>query len=363
MRAWKPAERSLAVDPVCASAPCRIDAGGTWDIRALALPVPDILPATVNIAVDLRTFVRLTPYEPGMIKVSSSGFRAFESAPADSAPFDSPFGLFFAAVSHFGFHGLEIRIESASPVQAAMGGSSTALAALLLALSRLEALPGGRRVRSRAEILRLAFDLEDALSGGFCGMQDHAAAVYGGVNRWLWSYGAGGPVRRERLVDRRGAGALDERLVVAYSGKRHVSSRTNRKWVRDFLSGRSRRGWIDANEAVNGLSACLRKRDWAGAVGFLRGETALRRDLTPEAFIPLTDLMVTEAEAAGGAARFTGAGAGGAVWALGSDREAARRIRDAWGRVLADVHGGAVLDCGIDHSGVREEHVGRAVNR
>jgi D-glycero-alpha-D-manno-heptose-7-phosphate kinase len=318
------------------------------------LPCPGEFPATVNIALDLRTYVRLLPYEEGSIKISSSGFRGSESASADSIPFDSRFGLFFAAASYFGFHGLEIRIESGSPVQAAMGGSSTALAALLLALSRLEKRFGGED-RPRAEILRLAFFLEDSLSGGFCGMQDHAAAVYGGVNRWYWSYGEGRLFYRDRLMDKKSAGLFDQRMVVAHSGKRHVSSRTNRRWVRDFLSGRTRTGWIEVNRIVNGFAACIRQKNWKEAVDFLRKETALRRMLTPEALTPLTESMVTGAEAEGGAARFAGAGAGGAVWALAPDVKTAAELRKSWEKLLAGISGAAVLECRTDHSGVKLE--------
>lgn len=352
MRGWKSAEQSLAEDIVSASAPCRIDAGGTWDIRALALPCRIELPATVNIALDLRTYVQLLPYEEGSIKISSSGFHEAESANVDSIPFDSRFGLFFAAASHFGFHGLEIRIESSSPVQAAMGGSSTALVALLHALSHLEKRFAGAE-RPRDEILRLAFVLEDSLSGGFCGMQDHAAAVYGGVNRWFWSYGEGGLCQRDRLVDKESAGLLNERLVVAHSGKRHVSSLTNRKWVADFLSGRTRQGWIEVNRIVNDFAGCIRRKTWKEAVVFLRKEMDLRHSLTPEAFTPLTESMVARAEDEGGAARFAGAGAGGAVWALAPDKEIALSIRNAWEKLLADKSGAAVLKCRTDHSGVK----------
>jgi D-glycero-alpha-D-manno-heptose-7-phosphate kinase len=351
---WKSAEQSLSEKAVSASAPCRIDAGGTWDIRALALPCQGEFPSTVNIALDLRTYVKLLPYEAGLVKISSSGFHQDETARFDSIPFDSRFGLFFAAVSHFGFHGLEIMIESGSPVQAAMGGSSTALVALLRALSHLEKRFEGVE-RARAEILRLAFVLEDSLSGGFCGMQDHAAAVYGGVNRWFWSYGEGRLFQRDCLLGMESAGLLNERLVVAHSGKRHVSSRTNRKWVTDFLSGRTREGWIEANRIVNGFSASLRQNNWKEAVVFLRKEMDLRRSLTPEAFTPLTESMAARAEDEGGAGRFTGAGAGGAVWALAPDPETALKIRNAWEKLFADQSGAAVLECRIDPSGVKLE--------
>ena len=127
----------LEEDPIEASAPCRVDAGGTWDIKALALPMERIEPATLNVALDLRTHVRLASLKEGWVGVASEGFSRAERYPMDRLPFNSVFGLFFAAVSHFGFHGLQVNIRSDSPVKSALGGSSTALVALLKALSKL----------------------------------------------------------------------------------------------------------------------------------------------------------------------------------------------------------------------------------
>ena len=107
-------KKILEKNPVTASAPCRIDSGGTWDIKALALPLEGLRPVTVNIALDLRTKVDLFPYKDGMVKVSSEGFSKEEVQAHGHLPFDTAFGLFFAAVSYFGFHGLEIRIRSDS---------------------------------------------------------------------------------------------------------------------------------------------------------------------------------------------------------------------------------------------------------
>ena len=121
----------LARSPVTVSAPCRVDTGGTWDIKALALPLEWQTPATVNMALTLRTTVTLHPYEKGRVKIFSKGFSHTEEASADRLPFDSPFGLFFAAVSYFGFRGVAVEIDSQSPVKSALGGSSTALVALL----------------------------------------------------------------------------------------------------------------------------------------------------------------------------------------------------------------------------------------
>jgi D-glycero-alpha-D-manno-heptose-7-phosphate kinase len=44
----------LGSTTVSASAPCRIDAGGTWDIKAMALSFERYRPVTFNVAIDLR---------------------------------------------------------------------------------------------------------------------------------------------------------------------------------------------------------------------------------------------------------------------------------------------------------------------
>ena len=108
-------KKILGQHPFEASAPCRIDSGGTWDIKALALPLEGIGPITVNMALNLRTRVRLLPFKNGWVALSSEGFSQTQQHPFEGLPFHPPFGLFFAAVTYFGFHGLQIRISSESP--------------------------------------------------------------------------------------------------------------------------------------------------------------------------------------------------------------------------------------------------------
>ncbi len=340
---------------IAVSAPCRVDAGGTWDIKALALPMAKKSPATVNMALELRTTVTLHPFKDGEIKISSRGFSHTETGVADGLPFDTPFGLFFAAVSHYGFHGLEIRIESQSPVKSALGGSSTALVALLGALNRLDGVSHNKTGPSRDRVLHLAYHLEDAVGGGNCGIQDQAAAVYGGVHLWEWHFGRPHePFKRTSLLDEKGRQALSKHILVAYSGKSHVAASTNRKWVKDFLSGRTRAGWIKANDSVHAFAEAVRSKDWDRAAFFLREEMAVRREITPEALDPVTEKMVGAAEEAGCGGRFAGAGAGGSVWALGS-RENIEALGGKWRRMLASIEDARMLDGAIDGAGMRLE--------
>ena len=342
----------LAHHPIEASAPCRIDSGGTWDIKALALPMQYVDPVTINMALNLRTTVTLTPLEDGWIGVSSEGFSKTRKYPRENLPFNAPFGLFFAAVSYFGFHGLTVSIRSDSPLKSALGGSSTALIALLKALSKLSVQLGGKGLSGR-QILHLGYHLEDAVNGGNCGIQDQAAAVFGGVNQWLWRYGNWkSPFVRERLLDRRGREDLSSRILVAYSGKSHVSIRVNRSYINDFLSGETREGWLKANDIVKRLAKTISRRDWTRAASLLRDEMTIRREITPEALIPITETLIDQAEDVGCGARFTGAGAGGAVWALG-EIDRITQLRVIWTDTLAPIGGAGILDCAIDAVGVR----------
>lgn len=344
----------LEQHPIKASAPCRIDSGGTWDIKTMALPFQPMGPITINMALNLRTEVVVSAYEEGRIKVLSDGFDHSEEYSFDDLPLHPPFGFFFGAVAHFGYHGLQIRIRSGSPVQAALGGSSTALVALIKALYELSTLiHKGNKVYTKKDILHLGYHLEDGISGGNCGMQDQAAAVYGGVNQWEWHYANRMSVfRRESLLDRKGQKEISRCLLVAYSGINHSSSNMNHSWIKNFLSGKTRRGWIEANNIVRMFGQAIKALDWEKAVKLLKSETEIRREITPDAFISITERLIDQAEKTGCAARFTGAGGGGSVWAFGEPSKL-EETRVLWTKILAPNKTGMIMNCAVDSSGVK----------
>ncbi|MGE5838521.1 MAG: galactokinase, partial [Deltaproteobacteria bacterium] len=113
-----------------------------------------------------------------------------------------------------------------------------------------------------------------------------------------------------------------------------------------------RAGWVEANGIVRRMAQALAGRKWGRAAGYLREEMAVRRDITPDALIPLTDKLIRQAEQAGCGARFAGAGAGGSVWALG-EKNRIQELRAIWNSTLAPIHGAGVLECVVDPRGVR----------
>lgn len=341
----------LEQHPVEASAPCRIDSGGTWDIKAMALPFPEHKPTTVNIAIDLRTTVTLMPYDQGCVRIASKDYFEEEAYRLEEVPFNSPLGLFFTAITYFGFHGVSVSIHAQSPIKSALGGSSTALVALLSALNTISSMLGLKKC-SKEELLYLGYHLEDAVSGGNCGLQDQAAAVFGGVNQWVWIHGHPGmPFERTILLDREGEKDLSAHLLLAYSGSRHESTNTNRRWIKDFLSGKTRKGWIETNRVVHSLARAIKERQWGRAADLLKQELHLRKAFTPEALIPVTSLLIQQAEQAVCGARFSGAGAGGCVWALGGT-SGIETLKEMWEKTLNKVDGAKVLSCSVDPKGV-----------
>lgn len=333
---------------VIASAPCRIDMGGTLDISTFHLPLRHLNPCTFNIALGLRTTVRVLPYEDGRIRISSRGFEDAEF-PADAAPFDHPMGLMFAVATYFGASGVHIDIVSGSPPRSALGGSSVAACALAAALASV----AEEDPLSRPEIAGLAHALEASVAGVPCGFQDQLAAVYGGVNAWYWPVVVGDPpFRREAITESADFEALERCLLVAYGGIPHESKDVNGRWVRRFLSGNGRDNWRRITELTHRFVAAIKQGNYPDAVKAMNAETAIRREMTPDVVDELGGELIESALRRNCGARFTGAGGGGCLWAIGepSDIDA---LRKDWRNLVGKREGARLLDAHIDGEGLK----------
>lgn len=337
-------------ETVQAAAPCRVDMGGTLDIATFYYPLQQAAPSTFNAALNLRTRVSLAPYRAGWVKVSSRGF-ASAAYPLEEAPFTHALGLMFAVAAHFQAAGLHIQVDSASPPRSALGGSSVAAVALVAALARCRALAGGDDLR-RDQIVRRAHQIEETVAGVPCGIQDQLAAAYGGINTWHWHVAPDGlAVRRETVVD---AAAFDDfaaHVLVAYGGCPHESRDVNGTWVRQFLEGRRRSAWHRVAECVRRFSAGVAAGDWAGAAEAMTAETAIRRELTPGVVDDLGAALLESAAQKRCGGRFTGAGGGGCLWAVG-EAAAIRDLRQTWEELLAKREEARLLDIAPDREGV-----------
>ncbi|MBL0715248.1 MAG: galactokinase [Desulfosarcina sp.] len=335
-----PIHKIIALHHVSASAPCRVDMGGTLDLGTFYLPLQPVAPATFNMALDLRTTVSLETHTGPSVRISSRGFEPAEFI-AEEAPFNHPMGLFFAVAVHFNLRGISIHIESASPPRSALGGSSVAAVALIGALGECRRIAGGKTL-SVDQVVRRAHLIEESAAGRPCGMQDQLAAAFGGINAWYWEVlddGLG--VRRQALASDAKAEALAEHFLVAYGGRPHISHDVNAMWVQRFLAGRDRARWTRIVDGVKQFCAAVDRGDWSAAGDAMNAETAIRREMNPDVLDPLGLALVDVAIAQGCGGRFTGAGGGGCIWAIG-EKEAIRMLRPKW-QALLDRHPEAVL--------------------
>jgi D-glycero-alpha-D-manno-heptose-7-phosphate kinase len=343
----------LRTHRVRASAPCRIDLGGTLDIRTFFYFLQAQGPATVNLALDLRTSVTLAPGRPGWVEVASAGFTP-AAFPLTQAPFDHPLGLMFAVAAHFQAAGVRIEVVSASPPRSALGGSSVAAVALIGALERVGAALGNPS-RSRRQTVLLAHALEESVARVPCGVQDQLAAAYGGVNCWHWAVAVEGPAYTRQALDTDFApGELEPHLLVAYAGVPHDSGDVNGQWVARFLAGRQRSDWEEIAACVHAFAEALRSRRWSAAVDAMNRETALRRRMTPAVLDDLGGALVAAAVERGCGARFTGAGGGGCLWAIG-EAEAIARLGGVWEEILSRRPEARLLPSRLDRDGLRVE--------
>lgn len=341
----------LENNPVEASAPCRLDMGGTLDIRTFYYPLSWLAPCTVNIALDMRTRVRLLPFKPGHVQVSSRGFESAASA-LDSVPFVHPLGLMFAVAYYFRVGGVHIEIESTSPPRSALGGSSVAAVALITAISKALEQLEGIEAPDRSQTALLAHTIEESTAGVPCGIQDQLAAVYGGVHRWVWPKNVQDPAFiKETLLPSEEAGAFGRHLLVAYCGVPHESKDINGTWIRQFLSGSTRPQWIEITACTHRFADALENRNISGAIEAMNREMAIRKELTPDVLDDLGDRLAASATACGCGARITGAGGGGCLWALGQ-AEDIEKLRSVWQDILASRREARLLDSGIDTLGV-----------
>ena len=343
--------RLLETKRIEASAPCRVDMGGTLDIPTFYYPLRHLKPCTFNIALDLKTHVRLRAYDKGRIRISSTGFNDAEFT-ADTAPFDHPLGLMFATAAYFNAQGVHIEIDSQSPTRSALGGSSVAVVALVAAFSKLMAGGESGRGFSRRATALLAYQIEQSVAGVPCGIQDQLAATYGGVNVWHLQGNPDRPVfRRKTVFGKKAHRALERHILVAYCGKPHLSANINGRWVKHFLSGKYRDLWAEIIACTRQFVAALADRDFNRAAMLMNNETNIRKKMTPDVLDRLGHKLVDIAVQNRCGARFTGAGGGGCLWALG-EIENIDILKPLWEESLSSRAEARLLDVVIDSTGL-----------
>ena len=185
-----------------------------------------------------------------------------------------------------------------------------------------------------------------------CGMQDQLAAAFGGVNAWFWKDGTKSPgflkksiFKKELLND------FEKNIILAYCGVPHESKNINGRWINQFISGKYRDLWNEIVVCTGRFVDAVSNRKFYDAASFMNRETAIRRGMTPDVVDGIGRKLIMSARKKGCGARFTGAGGGGCMWAIGeaSDIES---LKDKWESILSHRKGAGLLEFGIDPVGV-----------
>lgn len=342
----------LKFEKIVTSAPCRVDMGGTFDISTFYYPLSGFDPCTFNIALNLRTTVTLIPHSDGKVKVTSRGFKHSEY-PLDKAPYRHPLGLIFALAAFFRTGGVHIIIDSSSPPRSALGGSSVAAVAVAAALAKATGRTDRLTPRVKQKIALLAQRVEESVAGVPCGLQDQLAAAYGGVNAWHWQASPrSGGYKRKRILHGQALKNIERHLLLAYCGAPHESRDINSRWVGQFLRGGNRDRWIEILACTNMFIGAIESGDIHAAVGAMNKETAIRRKMTPDVLDAIGKRLVDSAARNNCGARFTGAGGGGCIWAIGGIKDI-DRLKGSWEGILSAKEGARLLDVCIDTEGLR----------
>lgn len=286
---------------------CRVDlAGGTLDIWPLGLLHDGA--RTVNLAIDLPVEVELSRRPAGYAVAQGDDLREAEEAAGLTARPET------ALVGHvalaFDLPPFAARLGSASPRGGGLGASSSMVVALIAAAEELF----GRPRSSPERLAVLGRDLEARMMALPTGVQDHHAALLGGLLDIRYTVG-GDSVRRLPFDER----ALGDSLVLAFTGKSHFSAGQNWQIVRRRMEGES-----EVTELLQGIAdtasdvvAAFERGDLQ-EVGVLIGrEWSFRRRLADGVSTPGIEDLLERARSAGAwGGKACGAGGGGCIAVL-----------------------------------------------
>ncbi|HEX7173706.1 MAG TPA: hypothetical protein VF240_00290 [Pyrinomonadaceae bacterium] len=325
------------------TAPTRVDlAGGTIDIWPLYLFHPGA--TTVNFAISLYARCRIETRDDDRVILESRDRQvSYDTRLADIEQLAHEERLeLIAKLVHFfkpetGFH---LIAEGMAPAGAGLGGSSALAIACIGALNRLV----GNRYPEEKFIM-LAANVETTVIRVPAGFQDYYGAFHGGAN--AIHFRADG-VRREALdVD---AAALEDRIVICYTGEPRMSGINNWEVTKSHIDGdpvifQLFEGIRDAGRAMR---EALGANDFRRAGEIMRAAYPNRKRLAPNITTPQMEALVEKALANGAeAAKVCGAGGGGCIAFLCTEG-----ARESVERALAQEEGAEVLKWSFARDGL-----------
>lgn len=339
------------------TAPTRIDlAGGTLDIWPLAAILQEKYDLwnrpikTINVAIDLfaRAEVVLTPsksfewcFKDIDAAVTEQGTDLAQNCAARFPLHRAVARFFMEPLVTLGLGNIQISSTAMAPRGSGLGGSSSLVVAMLMAVDSLL-----QRNASKINMCRQARHLEAGVLGNLAGNQDHFAAAFGGVQ--AVTHGPEGS--ESEPITCNGKQLLDH-LVLAHSGQQHFSAFNNWQVLEKALTGNNETLGRCAAIArlAHDLAAVLPKNDWKEMARIMTEEWELRRGLDKGITTPMLDGMFDAARRAGAVGgKVCGAGGGGVLVTVLNDPADRDKVASA---IAAS--GGVVLNASFSPHGAR----------
>lgn len=323
-----------------ASAPMRIDlAGATLDIWPLYLYHTDV--QTLNVAVTLKARCWLQTRDDRRLVLRSLNTKQhIEVTHRSELPDDASWRLLKRIIEFFEGEGLNIVIQSDSPIGAGIAGSSALNVATCAAFTKWR----GRDLAPE-KLLNIAMNIEAQVINVPTGAQDYRPAYYGGIS--AIEMGVGGITRVPLNVD---APAIADRLVVAYSGISRQSGINNWQVMKRRIDGEA--SLIDHFEQICLVARTMRSAlvagNWREVGHQMNREWELRKRLAPGVTTPAIDNLIKQARSAGAlGAKVCGAGGGGCIVSLAEPTEVVA-VSSALSK-----GGATILPCDVDTNGLQ----------
>lgn len=237
----------------------------------------------------------------------------FAGGTTDIKPFTDTHGgcVLNAAISHYVYgtliatdHSTKLEYHADIPTSSGLGTSS-AMNDVWVALIT--------HMTDKKKIAEVVFSIEQSISESRVnGKQDMNAAAFGGINfmEFINDDAIVHPLNLKKSVIKE----LEDKLVLVYSGKPHLSGNSNKAAIDNLLKGKNDKNLLLIKQIAIDMRDFLLKGDLYGFAHLMDKETEQRRKLSKITISPQLQQIIDSGKKNGAiSAKVCGSGGGGSV--------------------------------------------------
>lgn len=220
-------------------------------------------------------------------------------------------------------HSTKLEYHADIPTSSGLGTSSAMNVVWVALITHL---------KDKNKIAESVFKIEHATKeSSVNGKQDQYAAAYGGINYMEFT---GDKVFVKPLnLKKDFIKKLNEKLVIVYSGKSHLSGTSNKAAIDNLLKGKDTKNLVRLKEIAKEMKNALLKKDLDKFSELMNEETEERRKLSRSTVSPQLQSIIDSGMKNGAiAAKVCGSGGGGSILFFG-DRQ---KLKAKFGKRIID---------------------------